>query len=134
MLPHTPFSRRVDRVVDAIGRAISWVWAVLLIVIVTNVILRYAFGEGRIEFEEIQWHLYSIGFLLGLSFAWSSDNHIRVDVLHERFSPRRQAWAPPTARPCRTARALSSCATRCRSCARTAGPIRLPCAARSVQT
>ena len=50
------------------------------------------FGEGRIEFEEIQWHLYSIGFLIGLSYAYSGDNHIRVDVLHERLSPRRKAW------------------------------------------
>ena len=27
--------------------------------------MRYLFGEGRVEFEEIQWHLYAIGFLLG---------------------------------------------------------------------
>jgi len=29
---------------------------------------------------------------LGLSYAYSSDNHVRVDVFHERLSPRRQAW------------------------------------------
>ena len=92
MLLHTPFSRRVDALIDRIGKAISWVWLVLLVVIVVNVLLRYALGEGRIEFEEIQWHLYSFGFLLGLSFAYSSDSHIRVDVLYERLSLRHQAW------------------------------------------
>jgi TRAP-type mannitol/chloroaromatic compound transport system permease small subunit len=56
------------------------------------VVLRYAFGEGRIEFEEIQWHLYSAGFLLGLGYALQCDAHIRVDVLHERFSPTLKAW------------------------------------------
>ena len=77
--------------INRIGRIVSWVWLALLIVIVTNVTLRYAFGEGRVEFEEIQWHLYSLGFLVGLSFAYTGDNHVRVDVLHERLSPRRKA-------------------------------------------
>ena len=92
MLPETAFSRRVDALLVAIGRAVSWVWLVLLGIIVLNVLLRYAFGEGRIEFEEIQWHLYSIGFLLGMSYAVQADTHIRVDVIYERLSPRAQAW------------------------------------------
>lgn len=92
MLPHTAFSQRVDPWLMRIGQWISWLWLVLLIVIVVNVVLRYAFGEGRIEFEEIQWHLYSTGFLLGLAYACQADTHIRVDVLHERFPPRLQAW------------------------------------------
>jgi TRAP-type mannitol/chloroaromatic compound transport system permease small subunit len=65
---------------------------VLLAVIVLNVTLRYVFGEGRIEFEELQWHLYSLGFLTGLSYGMVSDDHVRVDFLHERFSRRLQCW------------------------------------------
>lgn len=92
MLPHTALSRRIDPLLIAIGRWISWLWLVLLGIIVLNVLLRYAFGEGRIEFEEIQWHLYAVGFLFGLSYAYQDDSHIRVDVLHERFRPRTRAW------------------------------------------
>jgi TRAP-type mannitol/chloroaromatic compound transport system permease small subunit len=92
MLPHTAFSRRVDPFLVKVGQWTSWLWAVLLVIIMVNVIVRYAFGMGRIEFEEIQWHLYSAGFLLGLSYAYQADAHIRVDVLHERLSPRRKAW------------------------------------------
>ena len=47
---------------------------------------------GRIEFEEIQWHLYATGFLLALGYAVQTDSHIRVDVLHERFPPALKAW------------------------------------------
>ena len=82
----------VDRLLIAIGNAVSWIWVVLLVVIVCNVVLRYALAEGRIEFEEIQWHLYSIGFMLGLGYALQADAHVRVDVLHERFKPTTQAW------------------------------------------
>jgi TRAP-type mannitol/chloroaromatic compound transport system permease small subunit len=91
-LPETSVSRRIDPLLIRIGEWVSWVWLALMAVICVNVVLRYAFGEGRIEFEEIQWHLYSIGFVLGLSYAYQSDAHIRVDVLHERCSPRLQAW------------------------------------------
>ena len=91
-LPHTPISRLISRALQAIGRAASWVWLVLLAVIVINVIMRYALGEGRIEFEEIQWHLYAIGFLIGLSVCLDADDHIRVDVFRDRISPRLRAW------------------------------------------
>ena len=91
-LPHTPLSRRLDAVVRRVGDLASWLWIVLLAVVVLNVVLRYLFGEGRIEFEEIQWHLYATGFLIALGYAVESDDHVRVDFLRERFSRRLQAW------------------------------------------
>lgn len=91
-LPHTPFSAWVDRLTRRVGEAVSWIWVGLLAIIVVNVIMRYLFAEGRIEFEEIQWHLYSIGFLLGIPYAYTTDSHIRVDVLREKFAPETLAW------------------------------------------
>ena len=91
-LPTTPLSRRIDPFLERVGEGVSWLWLLLLAVIVGNVTLRYAFGEGRIELEEIQWHLYSLGFLLGLSYAFQADAHIRVDVLSQRWPPRWRAW------------------------------------------
>jgi len=91
-LPETALSRLLDPWLIRIGRLTSWLWVALLAIIVINVVLRYVFGEGRVEFEEIQWHLYATGFLLALGYALLTDSHIRVDVLHERFSPTLQAW------------------------------------------
>ena len=91
-LPHTRMSLWISRALRRIARAVSWVWMVLLAVIVLNVTLRYAFGEGRIEFEEIQWHLYAVGFLVGLAACLDTDDHIRVDLLHGRLRPRTRAW------------------------------------------
>ncbi len=91
-LPETALSRRIDPLILTIGRAVSWVWLLLLIIIVGNVFIRYVFDQGRIEFEEIQWHIYSAGFLLGLSYAFQADAHIRVDVVSERLPARWRAW------------------------------------------
>ena len=91
-LPETEISRRIDPVLTWVGQSISWLWLVLLATIILNVVLRYVFDEGRIEFEEFQWHLYSTGFLLGIGYTFQVDGHVRVDVLQERLPFRIKAW------------------------------------------
>ncbi len=91
-LPPTRLSERIDSVICIIGEFFSYVWLILLLTIVCNVVMRYLFSEGRIELEEIQWHLYSMGFLIGLSYAYQADAHIRIDVLHTYFKPELRGW------------------------------------------
>jgi TRAP-type mannitol/chloroaromatic compound transport system permease small subunit len=91
-LPDTAVSHAIDALIRKVGDAISWLWLLLVAVIVLNVVMRYAFGEGRVEFEEIQWHIYSLGFLIGLSYCLEADDHVRIDLFHDRFSLETQAW------------------------------------------
>jgi TRAP-type mannitol/chloroaromatic compound transport system permease small subunit len=35
--------------------------------------------------EELQWHLYAIGFMLGLSFTEVHERNVRIDVLAENL-------------------------------------------------
>jgi len=91
-LPETGLSRQIDALLRLVGSAASWCWVLLMLVIIGNVMMRYLFDQGRIEFEELQWHLYAIGWLCGLSYCYAADDHVRVDLLHERFSLRTQGW------------------------------------------
>ena len=91
-LPHTRFSLAIDRLLRFIGDGVSWLWIALVVVIVVQVVLRRVFGAGQIKLEELQWWIYAIGFLVGLSYAFQADDHIRVDVWHDRMSLRTQAW------------------------------------------
>jgi TRAP-type mannitol/chloroaromatic compound transport system permease small subunit len=84
------FSRAVDALITRIGQVISWLAAVLIVVIIVQVILRYVFGKGLVVLEEVQWHLYAIGIMFGFSYALVHDSHIRLDLLHERFPRRRK--------------------------------------------
>ena len=77
---------------DRVGAVLSWIWLVLIAVIVSAVVLRFVFGIGRIELEELQWHLYAIGFLMGIVGCASRDRHVRVDVIRERLSARTRDW------------------------------------------
>lgn len=81
----------IDSISRIVGRAVAWVYPVLVLVVVVNVILRYSFSLGMIELEEIQWHLYSAGFLLAFAYAYLMDDHVRVDVLSSRLTERTRA-------------------------------------------
>ena len=85
-LEHIPITRMADNFVIKVGEIFDWIWAALVIVIIGNVILRYVFRSGYIELEELQWHLYAIGWLVGLSSTAIVDAHVRVDVLNEKLS------------------------------------------------
>jgi len=86
------FARRVDRLSTTVGESVAWLYPVLVAVLIVNVVLRYGFGIGSIELEELQWHLFAAAFLLGLAYTQAADEHVRVDIIHERLSPRARAW------------------------------------------
>ena len=92
VLRETSFTRMADRLVISVSEIFNWIWVALLVVIIANVVLRYAFSQGMIEFEELQWHLYAVGWLIGLSSTFVIDGHVRVDVLHDKLSYRRKLW------------------------------------------
>ena len=91
-LRHTSITKKIDNFVLQIGEVFNWLWVFLVIVIILNVVLRYVFKNGMIELEELQWHLYCIGWLVGLSSTYIVDSHVRVDVLSERLSYRKKLW------------------------------------------
>ena len=91
-LAEVPVSKKIDKLVLSVCGVFNWIWIALLIVIIGNVILRYAFSQGMIELEELQWHLYAIGWLMGLSSTFIVDGHVRVDVLHANLPYKAKVW------------------------------------------
>lgn len=86
------FTRGIDAFNARVGDISNWLYPILMMVIIVNVVSRYGFNRGFIEFEEIQWHLYSAAFLMGMAWTYGRNEHVRVDILHANFTPRRKAW------------------------------------------
>jgi TRAP-type mannitol/chloroaromatic compound transport system permease small subunit len=82
----------LDTFVLRVGRVTAWLNVLLMLIIILQVVLRYAFSEGMVWLEELQWHLYAVCIMFGISFALAEDVHIRLDILHQRFSPRTKEW------------------------------------------
>jgi TRAP-type mannitol/chloroaromatic compound transport system permease small subunit len=91
-LPTTKVSRWLDNFVLNLGFLFAFLWIAVVVTIIVAVVGRYAFGIGSILLEEVEWHLAGAAWLVGLSYTLVKDSHVRVDVLYERFSLRRQVW------------------------------------------
>lgn len=84
-IPNT-FSDGLDGIIRGIGHVVMWCNGILVFVIILQVVLRYGFGHGLVILEELQWHLYAVGIMFGVSYAQMMDSHIRVDIIHARLS------------------------------------------------
>ncbi|MGY6536188.1 MAG: TRAP transporter small permease subunit [Pararhodobacter sp.] len=90
--PRTLISDVIERVLGLFSGLINWLWIVLVLIIVTNVAMRYILNVNYIWVEEVQWHIYAVGFMLGIGYAIMHDSHVRVDVLAATFRKRTRAW------------------------------------------
>ena len=70
-----------EAIILKVSAVCCWSSALLIVVIILNVTMRYGFNNGLILFEEIQWHLYAIGIMFGLSYAEITNSQVRVDVV-----------------------------------------------------
>lgn len=84
-LPPVPLADAIDRFIQRIGLTVGWAFVILVAVIILQVVLRKGFSSGLIIFEELQWHLYATGVMFGLSYAQTTNSHIRVDLFYTSF-------------------------------------------------
>ena len=80
----------IERAVDLVGRATSWLALVIVAVMATNVVLRYLFSYGSVWAQELEWHLLAPLILFGIPYALLKGDHVRVDVFYAKFSERNQ--------------------------------------------
>jgi len=83
--------RAIERLVDVAGRATSWLALAIVVLMATNVVLRYLFSYGSVWAQELEWHLLAPLILFAIAYALQKGEHVRVDVLYARFSPRGKA-------------------------------------------
>lgn len=84
----------IDRFNEAVGRALSWLALALTLLVAYDVAMRYFFQSGSIAIQELEWHLFSLIFLLGAAYTLKHDDHVRLDLFYKsRFmDDRRRAW------------------------------------------
>lgn len=81
---------RIERFVDRVGRGISWLALLIVVLMSVNVILRYLFSIGSVWGQELEWHLLVPLILFGVSYALRHGEHVRVDIVYGGLSPRQK--------------------------------------------
>ena len=85
------FERFYERVSDVIGYLSGGLMILMMLNVFYDVIMRYFFRSGSIAFQEMEWHLFSVMFLLGISYTLKEDGHVRVDLIYDNLSNKKKA-------------------------------------------
>jgi TRAP-type mannitol/chloroaromatic compound transport system permease small subunit len=78
----------IDTLIDKFGMVAAWASFVLVLVMATNVLLRYMFSTGSVWAQELEWHLLVPISLLGMSYALRHGEHVRVDIFFSKYKER----------------------------------------------
>lgn len=85
-------SRIIDRANEIIGKSVSWLILLAVLVSAGNAIIRKAFNMSSNAWLELQWYLFGAAFLLAAAYTLKQNEHIRIDVVYGMFSRRVQHW------------------------------------------
>lgn len=88
----TSFFKKLENSHRILAEIVSAFSTILVILICLDVLMRYLFNISYIALTEMEWYLFSLVFLLGLSYTFRSDRHVRVDVFYNNFSDRKKKW------------------------------------------
>ena len=83
---HPSFSYYLDRISKYAGYVAALLVVVLSLLVAYDAMARYLFSAGSIALQEIEWHLFDVIFLLGLTYTLKHDKHVRVDIFFDRYS------------------------------------------------
>lgn len=78
----------LSRLVMSFDKAGQYMFPLLMLLIVFDVVGRRLFALPTVSFQEAEWHVHGILFLLTLGGTYLRNGHVRVEILSERL-PRR---------------------------------------------
>lgn len=79
-------SRLVDGINEFIGRHVSWLILVAVLISAGNATIRKAFDISSNAWLELQWYLYGTVFMLAAAYTLLKNEHIRIDIISNMLS------------------------------------------------
>ncbi len=80
-----------QRLQKYLGNITAALMLFMMLNVFIDVILRYFFNTSSIAMQEMEWHLFSVMFLLGISYALNDESHVRVDFIYDNLSNKKKA-------------------------------------------
>lgn len=83
--------KKLNKLIDWLGNILVVILLFMIINVFYDVIMRYVFHDSSIAMQEMEWHLFSIVILFGVSYSLKEDAHVRVDFVYDRLSVKTRA-------------------------------------------
>jgi len=85
-------SNVLDNFSKALGRAVSWLTLLMVLVTFVIVVMRYVFGTGYIWLQESLSWMHAVVFMLGAAYTLQQEDHVRVDIFYRKMPEKQRAW------------------------------------------
>jgi TRAP-type mannitol/chloroaromatic compound transport system permease small subunit len=86
------FLKLVDTINTYLGRAAALIIPIIMIIVFTEVVMRYLFNSPTIWAWDINIQLFALVVLLSGGFTLLNKGHVNIDLLYGRLSTRQRAW------------------------------------------
>ncbi|PKM30032.1 MAG: permease [Gammaproteobacteria bacterium HGW-Gammaproteobacteria-11] len=86
-----PLARLIDSLNAGLGRLLTWLTPLMVMLTVAVVVLRYGFGLGATALQELILYFHALVFMGAAAWALQRDAHVRVDIRFRRQSAQGQA-------------------------------------------
>ncbi|WLQ12478.1 TRAP transporter small permease subunit [Hahella aquimaris] len=87
----TAVVRLIDAFTEKTGAIIAWLNIGMVVGTVAVVLLRYVFNNSSIALQESVLYMHGFVFMIASAYTLKHDEHVRVDILYQRFSVRGKA-------------------------------------------
>jgi TRAP-type mannitol/chloroaromatic compound transport system permease small subunit len=85
------FMLRVDEISTFVGKAAAWLVVLLMLMVFTDVVRRYAFNSPSAWIGELSVMAYGTLFMMCGAYTLAQNGHVRGDFLYGSMKPRTQA-------------------------------------------
>lgn len=85
-------SRAIDTLNEHVGKLTYWLVLAAVLISAGNAIVRYTLDMSSNAWLEIQWYLFSAVFLFCAGYTLLHNQHVRIDIVSGRLSPRARTW------------------------------------------
>ena len=81
-------SQLIDWLNERVGKGAFWLVLFMTLISAGNATYRFIFNDSSNGMLEIQWYLFAAVFLLCSPYTLQKNEHVRIDVLSSKLSPR----------------------------------------------
>jgi len=81
-------SQLIDWISERVGKSAFWLVLIMTVISAGNACVRFIFNYSSNGLLEIQWYLFAAVFLLCSPYTLQKNEHVRIDVLSGKLSPR----------------------------------------------
>ena len=81
-------SQLIDWLNERVGKGAFWLVLIMTLISAGNATYRFIFNDSSNGMLEIQWYLFAAIFLMCSPYTLQKNEHVRIDVLSSKLSPR----------------------------------------------